>query len=85
MYSGDLGVALDLLAKTRDVDVDGARQRRLVVPPHLRQQLVARQRRAAMLDEVPQQLELARREIDGLLPHASTSARRKSTTTSPKR
>ena len=64
MYSGDLGL-LDLLPQAGDVDVDGARQRHLVVAPHLRQQRVARQRGAAVLDEVPQQLELARRQLHG--------------------
>src|SRR5580765_907760 len=61
-----LRVALDLLTQTRDVHVNGPRQRRLVVAPHVRQQRLARQRRAAMLDEVPQQLELERRQLHGL-------------------
>ena len=81
---GGLGVGLDLLTQTGDVHVDGPRQRHLVVAPHVRQQRVARQRRAAMLDEVPQQLELARRQLDGLAA-ARDLLRRKSTTTSPNR
>src|SRR5581483_3386916 len=58
------GMTLDLLPQPRDVDVHRARQRHLVVPPHVGQQLLARQRLAAPIDEVPQQLELARRQID---------------------
>src|SRR6266849_1475604 len=49
-------VALDLLAHAGDVHVDGARQRHLLVAPHVRQQRIARERGAAMLDEVPQEL-----------------------------
>src|SRR5690242_9649756 len=59
-----LRIALDLLTQPRDVDVDGARHRHLVVAPHFRQQLIARQRRPAMRDEMPEQLELARGQID---------------------
>ena len=55
---------LDLLPQPGDVDVDGARRRHRVVAPDFVEQLVARQRGAAVLDEVAQQLELARRELE---------------------
>src|SRR5262245_7646892 len=48
---GRLRVGFDLLAQARHVDVDGSRQRRLVVAPHLGEQLVARERGAAVFDE----------------------------------
>src|SRR5207247_2544378 len=57
-------VGLDLLPQAGDVDVHGAREWHLVVSPYLGQQLVSRQRRAAMGDEMSQQLELARRQVD---------------------
>src|SRR5262249_2979953 len=60
------GIRLDLLSQSSDVDVDCPRQRHVVVSPHLGEQLVARQRRAAVLDEMSQQLELARRQIQRL-------------------
>jgi hypothetical protein len=59
MNSGSLGLASIFRRKPGDVDVDAARQRHFVVAPHVREQLVARQRRALMLDELTQQLELA--------------------------
>lgn len=59
-------IAFDLLPQARDVHVDGPRQRHLVVAPDVRQQRVARQGRAPVLDEIAQQLELACREIDRL-------------------
>ena len=57
---------LDFLAQPGDVDVDGARRRHRVVAPDLVEQLLAGQRRAAVLDEVAQQLELARRQLERL-------------------
>ena len=59
-------VVFELLPQPGDVDVDGPRRRHRVVAPHLVEQLVARQRGAAMLDEVPQQLELARGQVERL-------------------
>src|SRR5258708_37441718 len=60
------GTRLDLLAQLGDVNVDGARQRRLVVAPDLVEQAVARDHLAAVLDEVPQEAHLARRHLDSL-------------------
>jgi hypothetical protein len=51
---GRLGIALDLLAQARHVDVHRPRHWRLVVTPDIREQLVARQCRAAMLHEMTQ-------------------------------
>src|SRR6516225_413222 len=62
------GVVLDLLAQLRDVHVDRARQRRLVVLPDLIQQAVPRNHLAAMRDEVLEQPELPSRHRDGLPP-----------------
>src|SRR5262249_21759815 len=58
------GVGFDLLPQPGDVDVDRPRQRRLVVAPDVREQRIARQCGAAMHDEMSQQLELARGQID---------------------
>src|SRR2546425_10354319 len=38
---GRLGIELDLLSQARDVDINGARQRRLVIAPDFRQQRLA--------------------------------------------
>ena len=73
---------LDLLAQPRDVDVDGPRRRHRVVAPDLVEQFLAGERRAAVLDEVAQQLKFARRELERRAALV-TSARRKSTRTSP--
>ena len=59
-------VVFELLSQPCDVDVHGPRRRHRVVAPDFVEQLVARQRRAAMLDEVAEKLELARRELDEL-------------------
>src|SRR5437773_5416423 len=61
-----LRVGLELLPQAGDVDVDGARQRHLVVAPYCRQERVARQHGASMLDEVAEQLELTRRQLHRL-------------------
>ncbi len=67
-------VGLDLLAQPGHVHVDGARRRHRVVAPHLVEQLLARERRAAVLDEVAQQLELPRRQLDRLAAWSSPPA-----------
>jgi hypothetical protein len=59
------GVGLELLPQPRDVDVDRARRRSRVIAPDLREQLVARDRRAAVLDEITEQVKLLGGELDG--------------------
>src|SRR4051812_4789575 len=54
---------VDFLPQSGHVHVDGPRHRHLVVAPHVSQQGVARQRRAAMFDEMAQQLEFACRQL----------------------
>src|SRR5688500_9945351 len=56
-------VGLDLLAQPGDVDVDRARRGHGVVTPDFVQQLVAGERGAAVLEEIAQELELARGEL----------------------
>ena len=55
--------AVDLLAQPADEDVDGAVAVRLAPPPHLLQQLVARDDAAAVERERVEQLELGRRQL----------------------
>ena len=57
-------IRLDLLAQPRHVHVHGAGGRHRVVAPHFVQQLFAGQGRAAMLDEVLEQLKLARGQLE---------------------
>src|SRR5438445_9291995 len=63
---GVAGVALQLLAQRRDMDVDGSRDRRGVVTPHVVQELVSRQELAPVRDEILKELELERGERDRL-------------------
>ncbi|MDP9190129.1 MAG: hypothetical protein M3P06_00305 [Acidobacteriota bacterium] len=64
------GIRFELLADRRDPHVDGARERRLVMSPDAREQLVARDDRLAVLDQVPQhvQLELGKIDRDSCAP-----------------
>src|ERR1044071_1112623 len=57
---------LDLLPELRDVHVDRARQREVLVPPDDVEEAVARHDLAAVLDEVLQDVEFARRQLDRL-------------------
>src|SRR6266704_6713366 len=56
----------DLLPELRDVHVDGARQGRGVVVPDGVEELLPRHDLPAVLDEVPQEPHLARRQIERL-------------------
>src|SRR5262245_9423863 len=60
------GIRFDLLTQPGDVHVHRSGGRNGVVAPDLVQQLLSRERRAAMLDEVTQQSELPRGELDEL-------------------
>src|SRR5919197_1707405 len=60
------GVA-ELPAELADVDVDGARIAGEGVAPDALEQLVARQDEAAVVEELPEQVELLRRELDLLV------------------
>src|SRR5262245_41792944 len=59
-----LRLVLDLLAEPGDVVVDGTGRREDVVAPDVVQQRLARQHFAPVLDEVRQDPELARRELE---------------------
>ena len=52
------GIRLDLLPQPCDVHVDGPRGRHRVVSPDLVEKLFASERRAAVLDEVAEELKL---------------------------
>ena len=54
------GVLLDLRAQPVDVDVDGPGLARVVVAPHVLEQLVAREDLAGVADEEREQLERLR-------------------------
>jgi len=56
-----------LLPQTGDVHIHGARERSAVVAPYFAQELLSRQSLARVLQEVSQQLKLARRSGRGLL------------------
>ena len=66
MNSGSFGLGSSFCRSHGDVHVHRARRRHGVVTPDLVQQFVARERRAAVLDEVAEQLELPGRQIDRL-------------------
>src|SRR6185295_18633833 len=59
-------LVLELLAKARDVHVHRAREHRPVIPPYARQQFVAPDGDAWILEEEPQELHLTRREAHDL-------------------
>src|SRR5215510_9458628 len=67
------GIRLQLVTERSDVDVDGARDRCRIVAPDLVEEHLAGEYRAAMLDEIAQQLELERRQVD--LPRAAHDVR----------
>ena len=58
--------ALDLLPQLRDEVVDRARGRRFLVAPDLVEDLLARHDLSGVRDEVAEQIEFARRELDAL-------------------
>src|SRR5262252_3457538 len=60
----DLDSVAELLAHLRDVHVHGAGVAVPVVAPHAVEDLLAREREARPFGEVPQQVELLRRELD---------------------
>src|SRR3989442_9996051 len=72
--AGLRGPLLDLLAQLRHVHVHRARQRGGVVVPHGVEQLLAAHHLAAALDEVLEEAQLARRQIEGpaVPPHLAT-------------
>src|SRR5271169_6701935 len=61
-----LRIRLQLLAQTHQVCVDRTRGRVVVISPDVFQQAIAAQRLAGMTDEIFQQLEFFRRNVDGL-------------------
>ena len=67
------GVA-ELAAELADVDVDGARVAGEGVAPDALEQLVAREHEAAVVEQLPEQVELLRRELDLLLADAHLAA-----------
>src|SRR5439155_7131535 len=69
------GVA-ELPAQLTDVDVDGARVSRERVAPDALEQLVAGEHEPPMVDQLPEQVELLRRELDLLLADADLPAAR---------
>src|SRR6185369_14610759 len=63
---GFLGRSLDLLPQLRHEVVDRARRRRLLIAPDLVEDLLARDDLAGVRDQVAEQIELARGEVDPL-------------------
>src|SRR5437762_2850260 len=59
-YRQDRRRVAELLAQLPDVDVDRARVARERVPPHALEKLVARQHEAAMVEQLPEEIELLR-------------------------
>ena len=59
----------ELAPNLPNVDVDGPRIAGEGVPPHALEQLVAGEHEPAMVEELPQQVELLRRELDLLVAH----------------
>jgi len=57
---------LDLLPQLGDEVVDRPRRRRLLVSPHLIQDLLARDDLAGVRDEIAEQIEFAGGEVDAL-------------------
>ena len=60
------GIGLDFLPQPGDVHVDGPRGRHRVVSPDLVEKFFTRERRTAVLDEVAEELELARGQLERL-------------------
>src|SRR5262249_50093087 len=60
----------ELAAQLADVHVDGARVAGERVAPHPLEQLVAREHEAAVVEQLPEQVELLRRELYLLAVHA---------------
>jgi hypothetical protein len=64
---GSVGRAFDFLPQLGDEIVDGARGGKLFVAPYLVENLFAGDHLAGMLDEVAEQIEFARGELDARL------------------
>ena len=64
----------ELAAQLADVDVDRARVAGEGVAPDALEQLVARQHEAAVVEQLPEQVELLRRELDLLVADARLAA-----------
>ena len=64
----------ELAAELPDVDVDGARVAREGVAPDALEQLVAREDEAAVVEQLPEEVELLRGELDLLLADANLAA-----------
>src|SRR6476469_8219992 len=60
---GDRALVAELAAKLADVHVDRSRIARERVAPHPLQQLVTRQHQAAVVEQLPQQVELLGRQL----------------------
>src|SRR5213076_74843 len=70
-YGHDRRGVAELATKLADVDVDGSRIASERVPPDPLEQLVSRQHEAAVVEELPEQVELLRRQLDLLLADAN--------------
>src|SRR5712691_7027434 len=66
----DRGRVAELAAELTDVHVDRARVARERVPPDALEQLVAREHEAPMVEQLPEEIELLRRQLDLLIAHA---------------
>ena len=77
------GIRFDLLPQLGNVRIHGATERRAVVAPYGVEQLAARDGLTPALAEIPEDFELARREIDGPAGLLGARISPKSTTRSP--
>ena len=66
--SGIVRSGLDVVAKPEDVVVHRARHRQLRVAPHIAEQLLAADDLAAVGDEIAQQLEFMRLQLEVAVP-----------------
>src|SRR5919199_1252699 len=73
-HGGDRAALAELAAKLPHVHVDRPRVACERVPPDPLEQLVARQHEAAVVEQLPEQVELLRRELDVLALHGHLAA-----------